>query len=84
MCNACTSCLVCDTFISSIPFLDPALFPYVCYARPIGRQIDRQPDTTHSNTTGQRRKNLVGFVRWNSRCQCARIGVTSSSTDWFY
>lgn len=48
-------------FAQSIP--RSRVLPLRLFIPVITGQIDRQPDTTQPNTTGQRRNSLVGFVR---------------------
>lgn len=63
-----TSCPVATFSFCSIPFLDPDFSP-TSVIPAIDRQRDRQPDTTHSNTTGQLAQKpcrLRALVFWMS------------------
>lgn len=76
------SCPICDAifkaFQSSIH-----IHPLRLIFRPIGRQNDGQPDTTHHNTTSQRRDHLSASSVETLDVSAPASGVTLRSTDCF-
>jgi hypothetical protein len=84
MCNAVMSVLLGHQIqilaSNSIPFSPP----YVRSSRSLTRQTTNNIDTTHHNTTSQRRKSLVGFVRWILDVSAPASGVLTALLSFDY
>jgi hypothetical protein len=64
--------------------VDTIFPPYVRSSRPLARQTTNNLDTTHHNTTSQRRKSLVGFVRWILDVSAPASGVLTALLSFDY